>query len=321
MTTHSTHSLTVKVARKIVADGALCSPYALTRLSRSLLRLPDDIEGIDVANGAMFLCEVGHTLFNSRNPAGDFVILRSQESVGRGNGVTLYDLCARAIMRSVFRHDWEASERFFQRAAEMASRVGNPVVEEAVLGLRERYLLLPRDGGGVRTHSSPGDVLFAINRAEQLFCQGESEDALRATTTLVSLHPELGWARLLLVRILFAEADFEGARAALSESGLGCVPAGEELAWDTILSALLASRGNATAGLALARYSQQQFRLPLFFEGLAAILRGEVSAGVGIIETAKRVGEPAALMIAHDPVVQTAISIGANSPQRVAAAH
>jgi hypothetical protein len=309
------------MARKIATEGALCSPYALTRLSRSLLRLPDDIEGIETANGAMFLCEVAHTLFNSRNPAGDYVVLRSQESVGKGNGVTLFDLCSRAIMRSVFRHDWEASERFFQRALEMASRFGDPVVEEAVIGLAERYLLLPRDGGGVRSHSSSGDVLFAINRAEQLFCQGETDDALRTVKTLLAKHPELGWARLLLVRILFADSEFEAARAALSESGLGSVPAGEELAWDTILAGALTSQGNAYAGISLARVGQQQFRLPLYFEGLAAILRGDVSAGVGILETAKRVGEPAALMLAHDPVIQTAIRVGAapRQQQRVTA--
>lgn len=295
------------IAIAIVNDGALGSPLALHRLSRAIGRLSGDSAGFDFVKGAAFLMDVGRTLFVTRNPRVDYRTLRKKDPALTRPHPDVFTLCGRAVAKAVFFRDWDASAALFNLALVHPAAVSSMYVRRAVIGLKERFLLLPCTGSGVRHRSADTDLLWRLNHAEEQFCRGNIAAAHAMAESIAQVNPAFGWARSLLIRILFCRSDFNGARAVLSNSGVGALGAAEELAWNAILPGAedLASPDRPSP-LAPAR-----FRLPLYFQALSHLLRGDSGTASALLKSAYRSGEPTSLMVDHDPVILRALRVEA----------
>jgi len=298
-------SVLAKVARDICTTGALGSPFRLSRLYRSLVRLSADLAEPSATKGSIYLAEVSREFFVSRDPISGYDLLKSRETANEVTEPDVFELCGRAISLTVFCRNWGDAAELFQKALHEVSATPIPYLHEAVDGLIERYFLLPLSGCGVRKQSTSRDLLWALNHAEQLFCQGESVEARKAAESIVLQHEQFGWARTLLIRILFAQGEFRAASSVLSSSEAGSIASTEELAWDTLLAGVLHGWQGSPTATQLARFGQ--LRLPLYFDGLRTILRGGTRNGLEMVETATRLAEPYALMRAHDPVLAFAL--------------
>jgi len=295
----------IRFAQHVCERGALGSPYTLATLGRAIRRLRREPGGDDELNDLGFLVDIGKLLFSSRDPVKDYV---SSQDLDPGCVAGLipepFLLCGRAIRLSVFRHDWNSAGTLFDDALQSLDRRSAPILRDAVNGLKERFVLLPSIGSGVRAKASATDTLWQLNLAEQLFCEGRVFSAQKTAESLLTRDPYFGWARILLVRILFAQEDFIRARSVLSASPVGTLCVAEELAWDTLLSGMILGWEVSAAQTSRLR---QQFRLPGYFDGLNWLLRGEAEKGMNLLQGSFRAGDPFSLMMLHDPVVKFAI--------------
>jgi hypothetical protein len=282
----------------------------LYRLSRSLVRQSADLEDPSATNGSLYLAEVCRVFFVSRDPVTGYDLLTSRKKLDDATTSDVFDLCGRAISLTVFCRNWTDARELFQQALRRAAASPIPYLHEAVVGLYERYFLLPLSGCGVRETSSSSDLLWALNYAEQLFCQGRFVEARKAAESIVLRHGRFGWARMLLIRILFVQGEFQTASSVLWDSEVGTMSAAEELAWDTLLSGVLRGWEDSPAINRSPRNGQRHFRLPLYYDGLRNILRGETRIGLKMVETATKLGEPSAFMRAQDPVRVFALRYG-----------
>jgi hypothetical protein len=292
------------LAIAIANDGVLGSPFSLHRLSRAIGRLPGEAAQLDVVRGAAFLVDVCRALFVSRNPRVDYFFLRNKE-LAVSNGLSdVFSLCGRAIGKSVFLRDWDGASSLFDLALHHSRAFPSSQVTRAVIGLKERFLLLPHSGTGVRDKGDTGDLLWTLNHAEQRFCQGDFSGAQTLAESVVARQPAFGWGRLLLVRILFCQGNFQGARSVLLASEIGSIGVAEELAWTTLIPGAEESQQSGPLVQALAT---SHFRLPYYFESLSSLLRGETKTGLQLLKTASRSGEPSSFMVDHDPVIRMAL--------------
>jgi hypothetical protein len=290
-------TIAANICRAICAEGALGSPFALHRLSRAIGSLSQDGAALAIAGGVAHLTEVCRALFVSRNDRFEYAALRAVETAEVHTQPDLFRLTCQAIAKAVFRHDWDGSAALFDLAARQAATFHSPFVGSAVIGLKERYVLLPQTGTGVRESGAPQDILRILNHAESLFCRGDLLAARNAAEGVVTAFPAFGWARVLLIRICFVQGDAQGARAILLNSQLGSIGATEELAWDALIPGADRSWATSTPGKA-------HFRLPNYFKALNSLVKGDVHTGLGLLKRAARAGEPAAYMAGHDPVVK-----------------
>lgn len=300
-------TIAANLARAICAEGALGSPFALHRLSGAIGRLSEEGSSLPIAAGSAYLMEVCRALFVARNPRLDCAALRNREVATSHASPDLFRLSGRAIANAVFGQDWDRASALFDLALQHAANFHSPLVRQALLGLKERYVLLPQTGAGVRETGSSQDILWRLNRAEALFCRGDLVAAQTAVESILAKQPTFGWARLLLLRLRFVQEDFQGARAILLSSEVGSIGAGEELAWETLIPG--AEHGWPPAPPSRSSYSLgfSHIRLPRYFQALSCLLRGDTAAGLTLLKSATRAGEPSALMAAHDPVIQFAL--------------
>lgn len=244
------------------------------------------------------------TLITTRNPRVDYGFLRNKERADARTRSDVFTLSARAIGQAVFFRDWEQSSTLFDLALHHAGAFSSSQVQRAVIGLQERFLLLPHSGTGVRDQGDARDLLWALNRAEQLFCQGDFAGAQTLAESIVVRKPAFGWGRLLLVRILFCQEEFQAARSVLLESEMGSIGVTEELAWNMLIP------GSAEAqqpSPLLQAVLASRFRIPKYFEALSSLLRGETGIGRERLKTASLSGEPMSFMLDHDPVIRRAL--------------
>lgn len=272
------------------------------RISRELRRQPLGSERHSMLAPEVFFVQVCQSIFVCRTPAQTLSRLEAAREAIRCLEECPLGLCGLAIMRAVYKRDWYSAEAVFKAALHRAQEIPIAHLREAVLGLRERFLFLPRDGHGTRLSGSSNDLLWMVNCAEEHFCAGRFREATDAATFLETTFAGCGWVRTLLLRNLIIGGKLEAARSLLLHSELGVIPAGDALAWDSVLHGLLTNWGNCLPRGECEVHSPQQFRMPLYFQGLTRVFRGDRAGGLILLERAARLGEPAALMRNFDPV-------------------
>lgn len=296
--------LTSNIARKLVNDAAAGSPYAMHLISRELRRQPLGVEKHFLLAPETFFVQVCQSIFVCRNPARTLVHLQNACQEVPNIEECALGLCGLAIMRSVYKRDWQSAEVAFRAARDRAQEAPIPLLLEAVAGLKERFLLLPRGGDGTRSCGSSSDLLWMANRAEEHFCAGRFREAVDATTFLEGNFPKCGWVRTLRLRSLIVAGKLEAAQSLLFQSELGVIAAGDGLAWDNVLNGLLTKWGNNIPKGDSKDHVPQHFRMPLYFQGLTRMFRGDRGGGLSQLDRAAQLGEPAALMRNFDPVAR-----------------
>jgi hypothetical protein len=252
----------------------------------------------------VFFVQVCQSIFVCRNPARTLTHLQKICQAIAKLEESALGLCGLAIVRSVYKRDWKSAEVAFRAASDRAKENPIPLLPEAVAGLMERFLLLPRDGRGTRSSSSSNDLLWMSNRAEEHFCAGRFREALDATSFLEGNFSKCGWVRTLRLRSLIIAGKLEAAQLLLLHSELGVIAAGDGLAWDNVLNCLLTQRGNNIPNGDSKDHLARHFRMPLYFQGLIRIFRGDRAGGLSQLDRAAKLGEPSALMRDFDPVAR-----------------
>jgi len=290
------------ISGKIVNEAAAGSPYSMHRISRELGRQRLGSEEHSMLAPEVFFVQVCQSIFVCRTPAQTLVRLEAAREAIPCLEECPFGLCGLAMMRAVYQRDWYSAEAAFETALRRAREIPVALLLEAVLGLRERFLFLPRDGHGTRLSGSSNDLLWMANCAEEHFCAGRFREAADAATFLEATFAGCGWVRTLQLRSLIIGGEFEAARSLLQRSDPGVIPAGDALAWDSFLHGLLTNWGNCLTRGECEVHSSQQFRMPLYFQGLTRVFQGDRAAGLILLERAVQLGEPAALMRNFDPV-------------------
>lgn len=293
-----------KIACKLVHDGAAGSPYAMHLISRELRRQPLGAGSQTLLAPEVFFAEVCGSLFVCRIPANTVAHLDNIRQAVANLEESGLGLCGLAIMRAVYKRDWQTAEAAFRAALDRAQESPIPFLPEAIAGLTERFLLLPRDGRGTRSSGSSTDLLWMANRAEEHFCSGRLREAIEATDCLGDYFPTCGWVTALRVRCLIVAGQLEAARSLLVQAELGLIPAGDGLAWENLLNGLLTKGANDIREGGPRENIAQHYRIPLCFQGLARICRGDRASGQIQLDRAAHLGEPAALMRNFDPVAR-----------------
>lgn len=308
------------VARSVCEDGALGSPLSLFRLSQHLRSLSRDFAGLELFPGVNSLTDVCSALFTSRTPRLDYSPLATAEGTYPSGSPDVFGLCASAIATSVFWRNWTEAAAFFELATIQAATFQSLHVRQMVIGLRERYLSLPRDGAGVRENGSPDDLLWALNRAEEMCCRGHLDASQSAAEAILATTPSFGWVRALLIRILFSRENFREARSVLDRTEIGVVGAAEYLGWTSLLPESDTSpTGTAFPPSVFA--GRLHFKYPLYFQALSYLLRGDGPTGLTRLRHASIAGDPYSLMVAHDPLIRLALRHAFSDTQLLAAHH
>lgn len=296
--------ISANIARKLLTHAAAGSPYQVHLLARGLRRFPVGVAAQPSLLDHLFFLKVCQSIFVCSSPKITLGRLQACRESVRDLDKSVFGLCGVAIMHAVYARNWPVAQESFQAAAELALRSAIPFLLEAVAGLRERFLLLPRDGCGVRATGSAKDLLWQVNLAEEHFCAGRLRDSLKLADHLEANFPSCGWASTLRVRNLLLAGRIKEAHRYLREVEPGVIPAGEALAWETLLHGLATQWRGRNPFYPFPGNTNHYLRLPFFFQGLISLFRGDDDAARRQFEQAVMLSEPAALMHNFDPLLR-----------------